>query len=316
MSVIAMPYHVPVMVQEVMTALTVRPGGHYIDCTVGEGGHASAILNMASPGGRLLGMDMDLQALKTAERVLWSYRDSAILVNENFRDLEQVAGRHGYSPVDGILFDLGLSSMQLEGGGRGFSFRRDEPLDMRFDSRQELTAWDVVNEYSSKDLANVLSTYGEERRAGRIASAIVYSRPIDTSLRLAQVVERAVRRSFGRIHPATRTFQAIRMEVNRELDNLESALGQAVSLLKAGGKLVVISYHSLEDRIVKLFMRHADRKARSIHRATIRIISPSKEEVRTNPRSRSARLRVAERTLEGDTPSTDPSTGMGVRSPE
>ena len=181
MSVIAMPYHVPVMVQEVMSALTVRPGGRYIDCTVGEGGHASAILNTASPGGRLLGLDMDLQALKTAERVLWSYRDSAILVNENFRDLEQVAGRHGYSPVDGILFDLGLSSMQLEGGERGFSFRRDEPLDMRFDSRQELTAWDVVNEYSSKELTNVLSTYGEERRAGRIARAIVYSRPIDTS---------------------------------------------------------------------------------------------------------------------------------------
>ncbi len=316
MSVIAMPYHVPVLVQEVLSALQVKPGGSYVDCTVGEGGHASAILEAASPGGRLLGIDMDLQALKTAERVLWSYRDSSVLVNENFRDLEQVAERHGFTPVDGILFDLGLSSLQLQGGGRGFSFRTEEPLDMRFDNRQELTAWDVVNEYSSEELARVLSTYGEERRSNRIAKAIVYSRPIDTSLRLAQVVQRATRRPLGRIHPATRTFQAIRIEVNRELDNLESVLGQAVSLLKAGGKLVVISYHSLEDRIVKLFLRYADRKARTLHRDNIRIIPPSKEEVRTNPRSRSARLRVAERILEGDNPSTDPSTGMGVRSPE
>jgi 16S rRNA (cytosine1402-N4)-methyltransferase len=311
-----MPYHVPVLVQEVLSALQVKPGGSYVDCTVGEGGHASAILEAASPGGRLLGIDMDLQALKTAERVLWSYRDSSVLVNENFRDLEQVAERHGFTPVDGILFDLGLSSLQLQGGGRGFSFRTEEPLDMRFDNRQELTAWDVVNEYSSEELARVLSTYGEERRSNRIAQAIVYSRPIDTSLRLAQVVQRATRRPLGRIHPATRTFQAIRIEVNRELDNLESVLGQAVSLLKAGGKLVVISYHSLEDRIVKLFLRYADRKARTLHRDNIRIIPPSKEEVRTNPRSRSARLRVAERILEGDNPSTDPSTGMGVRSPE
>ena len=316
MSVIAMPYHVPVLVQEVLSALQVKPGGSYVDCTVGEGGHASAILEAASPGGRLLGIDMDLQALKTAERVLWSYRDSSVLVNENFRDLEQVAERHGFTPVDGILFDLGLSSLQLQGGGRGFSFRTEEPLDMRFDNRQELTAWDVVNEYSSEELARVLSTYGEERRSNRIAKAIVYSRPIDTSLRLAQVVQRATRRPLGRIHPATRTFQAIRIEVNRELDNLESVLGQAVSILKAGGKLVVISYHSLEDRIVKLFLRYADRKARTLHRDNIRIIPPSKEEVRTNPRSRSARLRVAERILEGDNPSTDPSTGMGVRSPE
>ena len=316
MSVIAMPYHVPVLVQEVLSALQVKPGGSYVDCTVGEGGHASAILEAASPGGRLLGIDMDLQALKTAERVLWSYRDSSVLVNENFRDLEQVAERHGFTPVDGILFDLGLSSLQLQGGGRGFSFRTEEPLDMRFDNRQELTAWDVVNEYTSEELARVLSTYGEERRSNRIAKAIVYSRPIDTSLRLAQVVQRATRRPLGRIHPATRTFQAIRIEVNRELDNLESVLGQAVSLLKAGGKLVVISYHSLEDRIVKLFLRYADRKARTLHRDNIRIIPPSKAEVRTNPRSRSARLRVAERILEGDNPSTDPSTGMGVRSPE
>ena len=316
MSVIAMPYHVPVLVQEVLSALQVKPGGSYVDCTVGEGGHASAILEAASPGGRLLGIDMDLQALKTAERVLWSYRDSSVLVNENFRDLEQVAERHGFTPVDGILFDLGLSSLQLQGGGRGFSFRTEEPLDMRFDNRQEITAWDVVNEYTSEELARVLSTYGEERRSNRIAKAIVYSRPIDTSLRLAQVVQRATRRPLGRIHPATRTFQAIRIEVNRELDNLESVLGQAVSLLKAGGKLVVISYHSLEDRIVKLFLRYADRKARTLHRDNIRIIPPSKEEVRTNPRSRSARLRVAERILEGDNPSTDPSTGMGVRSPE
>ena len=316
MSVVTMAYHVPVLMQETMSALQVKPGGSYIDCTVGEGGHAAAILNVASPGGRLLGIDMDLQALKTAEETLWSYREDAVLANENFRDLEQVAERHGFTSVDGILFDLGISSLQLEGGGRGFSFRKDEPLDMRFDSRQELTAWDVVNEYTGEELTQVIATYGEERRARQIAKAIVYSRPIDTSLRLAQVVEGAARRSFGRIHPATRAFQAIRIEVNRELDNLERALGQAVSLLKAGGRLAVISYHSLEDRIVKLFLRYADRKAGTIRRVNTKIISPSKEEVRTNPRSRSARLRVAERILEGDNPSTDPSAGTGVRSPD
>ena len=316
MSVVTMAYHVPVLMQETMSALQVKPGGSYIDCTVGEGGHAAAILNVASPGGRLLGIDMDLQALKTAEETLWSYREDAVLANENFRDLEQVAERHGFTSVDGILFDLGISSLQLEGGGRGFSFRKDEPLDMRFDNRQELTAWDVVNEYTGEELTQVIATYGEERRARQIAKAIVYSRPIDTSLRLAQVVEGAARRSFGRIHPATRAFQAIRIEVNRELDNLERALGQAVSLLKAGGWLAVISYHSLEDRIVKLFLRYADRKAGTIRRVNTKIISPSKEEVRTNPRSRSARLRVAERILEGDNPSTDPSAGTGVRSPD
>ena len=311
MSVAEMTYHVPVLVKETVTALQVKPGGSYIDCTVGEGGHAAAILEAASPDGRLLGLDLDLDALKTAESNLQQYRDTATLVNESFGDLAEVARQNGYEPVDGILFDLGLSSLQLEGAGRGFSFRREEPLDMRFDTRQELTAWDVVNEYSDQELAGVISRYGEERRADRIATAIVYSRPIDTSLQLAQVVAKAARRPFGRSHPATRTFQAIRMEVNRELDHIETALNQAVTLLKTGGRLVVISYHSLEDRLVKLFLRYADKKAGILYRPTIRIISPSREEVRANRRSRSARLRVAERKSEGDNPSIDLSPGKG-----
>lgn len=316
MSTAVMAYHIPVMVQETLSALQVKPGGSYIDCTVGEGGHAAAILAAAAPGGRLLGLDADAEALSTAEQTLRDHWQGATLVNQSYSDLEDVAVQHGFNPVDGILFDLGLSSLQLEGEGRGFSFRLDEPLDMRFDTRQELTAWHVVNEYSGEELTGVISRYGEERRAERIARAIAYCRPIYSSLDLAQVVARAVRRPFGRTHPATRTFQAIRMEVNRELDNIDTALHQAVSLLKAGGRLVVISYHSLEDRLVKLFLRYADRDAGTMHRPTLRIISPSREEVRTNPRSRSARLRVAERKSEGDTPSIDPSPGTGERPPE
>ena len=311
-----MKYHEPVLVNETLSALQVTPGGSYIDCTVGEGGHAAAILEAAAPGGRLLGLDLETRALETAEDALKDYWQTTTLVNESYKDLTDVALKHGFMPADGILFDLGLSSLQLEGTGRGFSFRRDEPLDMRFDTRQELTAWHVVNEYSGEELAGVIDRYGEERRAVRIARAIAYCRPIYTSLELADVVAKAARRPFGRTHPATRTFQAIRMEVNRELDNIETALHQAVSLLKTGGRLVVISYHSLEDRLVKLFLRYADRQAGSVHRPTMRIISPSREEVRANPRSRSARLRVAERKSEGESPSIDHSPGTGGRSPE
>lgn len=295
MSVIAMPYHVPVLTQQVVESLQVKAGGSYIDCTVGEGGHSKAILEASSPGGRLLGIDGDLQALQTAEEQLRPFRDLWTLTNDNFSDLNRIAKDQGFHPVDGILFDLGLSSLQLEGGGRGFSFRADEPLDMRFDLRQEVTAWEVVNRYSQGDLARIIHTYGEEHRAGRIAREIVESRPIDTSLQLAQVVSRAARQPWSRIHPATRTFQAVRMEVNRELENLELALRQAICLLASGGRIVVISYHSLEDRLVKNFFREESGEAKNIRLVTKKVISPSHEEVRINRRSRSARMRVAER---------------------
>ncbi|MQF48344.1 16S rRNA (cytosine(1402)-N(4))-methyltransferase RsmH [SAR202 cluster bacterium AC-647-N09_OGT_505m] len=290
-----MAYHTPVLTQQVLEGLQVKTGGSYIDCTVGEGGHSIAILEAISPGGQLLGLDLDPLALETAEERLRSFRDVATLTNDNFSDLRRIARDQGFYSVDGILFDVGLSSLQLEGEGRGFSFRAEDPLDMRFDPRQDLTAWEVVNQYSQGDLTQIIGAYGEERKAGRIAREIVESRPIDTSLRLAQVVVRAVRRPWSPIHPATRTFQAIRIEVNRELENLEVGLRQAISLLEHGGRLVIIAYHSLEDRIVKNFFRHESRDQESIRLINKKIISPSREEVRTNIRSRSARMRVAER---------------------
>ena len=295
MSVITMAYHVPVLTQQVLEGLQVKAGGSYIDCTVGEGGHSRAILEASSPEGQLLGIDLDPQALETAEERLRSFRELTILTNDNFSDLRRIARDQGFYSVDGILFDVGLSSLQLEGEGRGFSFRAEDPLDMRFDPRQEFTAWEVVNYYSQEDLTRIIGAYGEEWKAGSIARQIVESRPIDTSLQLAQVVARAVKRPWSRIHPATRTFQAIRIEVNRELENLELALRQAVSLLEHGGRLVVIAYHSLEDRLVKGFFRQESRETKSIRLINKKIISPSREEVRTNYRSRSARMRVAER---------------------
>ena len=290
-----MPYHTPVLVDEAIDGLRVMPGGSYVDCTVGEGGHAEAILEAASPGGRLLGIDMDPAALAIAADRLYDHRDCFALANDNFRNLEAVARESGFDFVDGILMDLGLSSLQLEGEGRGFSFRNEEPLDMRFDPRQELSAWDVVNHYSQPELARIITSYGEERRADRIARELVENRPIDTSLHLAQVVSGVVRRPWGRVHPATQVFQAIRMEVNGELQNLSMALEQALRLLRPEGRLVVISYHSLEDRMVKTFLRRESREAGSLRIVNKKIISPSREEVRFNRRSRSARMRVAER---------------------
>ena len=295
MSVMTMTYHVPVLTHEVIEGLQVEAGGSYIDCNVGEGGHSQAILEASSPGGRLLGIDLDPQALETAEENLRAFRDLIVLTNDNFSNLSRIAKEQELDSVDGILFDLGLSSLQLEGESRGFSFRADEPLDMRFDPRQEVTAWEIINHYSEKDITRIISTYGEERRADRIAREILENRPIDTSLQFARVVSRAIRRPWGRTHPATRTFQAIRVEVNRELENLGIALKQAIPLLKRGGRLVIICYHSLEDRLVKNFFRQESREVKSIRLINKKIISPSHEEVRTNHRSRSARMRVAER---------------------
>ena len=290
-----MPYHTPVLVGESVEGLRVTPGGTYIDCTVGEGGHAWAILDAASPGGRLLGIDMDPAALATAADRLSPHRDLYALANDNFRNLEAIARENGYGCVDGILMDLGLSSLQLEGEGRGFSFRFEEPLDMRFDPSQELTAWEVVNYYSQLELTRIFRSFGEERRADRIAQGVVENRPIDTSLHLAQVVSRVTLRPWSRVHPATQVFQAIRMEVNGELENLTMALGQTLHLLRPEGRLVVISYHSLEDRLVKSFLRQESVQAGGLRIVNKKIIPPSREEVRFNRRSRSARMRVAER---------------------
>jgi 16S rRNA (cytosine1402-N4)-methyltransferase len=308
------PAHIPVLVEEVIKALSVQPGGRYIDGTVGEGGHAAAILEHSQPGGQLLGIDADPEAIRIARARLAVYAGSVLLINESFANLQAVCYKHDFLPVHGILFDLGLSSFQLEAEGRGFSFKRDAPLDMRFNPRQELTAADIVDTYSEAELARLIRTYGEESFSHQIARRIVQERPIRSALHLARLVEQAVGGRRGRIHPATRTFQALRIAVNQELENLESALAQAVDLLGFEGRLVVISYHSLEDRIVKQFMRRESQDCICLpetptcvcgHTAKLRlvqkkVITPSLAEVRANPRSRSARLRVAERLINQD----------------
>ncbi len=302
-------YHKPVLLAEALAALKVQPGGRYIDCTVGTGGHAHGILEQSSPGGQLLGIDADSEAIRASKARLYpSYERAVLLVNDKFQNLKDICASHDFRPVHGILFDLGMSSAQLDSGNRGFSFQQDGPLDMRFNPTEGPTAADLVNTLSSFELAQLLKKYGEEKRSKQIARGIVANRPITTTLQLVRVIERAVGGARGRIHPATRTFQALRIAVNSELEHLEIALQQAVGLLGYGGRLVVISYHSLEDRLVKEFMR---REASGClcppgtpvcvcgHTATLKLISkkviaPSPAEVLTNPRSRSAKMRVAE----------------------
>jgi len=300
--------HVPVLYAEALDGLHVRPGGRYIDCTVGGGGHAAGILERSAPDGRLLGLDADPQAIALAGERLQRSVYRVVLVNENFAHLGDVAAAQGFTAVDGILLDLGVSAFQLGPTGRGFSFQVEAPLDMRFDPRQSTTAADLVNRLPEDALADLLFRYGEETRSRRIARAIVAQRPITTTTQLAQVVAQAVGRQ-GRIHPATKSFQALRIAVNQELEVLEAALPQVVALLAPGGYLAIIAFHSLEDRLVKQFLQ---REARHClcpprtpvcvcgHRATLRLmarraIQPSAAEVQRNPRSRSARLRVAQR---------------------
>ncbi len=301
--------HIPVMTGKVTEALNIQHGGRYIDCTVGAGGHAAAILEQSSPGGQLLGIDADPEAAEAARQKLAGYGNSVLIVNDSFFNLEAICLKNDFTPVHGILFDLGLSSMQLEEGGRGFSFQHEAPLDMRFSPDQKLTAADIINKYSEAELARIIREYGEESFSQRIARNIISRRPINTTLELAKVVEQAVGGRKGKIHPATRTFQALRIAVNHELEHLESALRQAVSLLGFEGRLAVISYHSLEDRIVKQFFRReaADcicppqaMKCTCNHSARLKLISkkvitPSEEEIKRNPRSRSAKMRVVER---------------------
>ncbi len=300
--------HIPVLRDEVIDALLVQPGGRYIDCTVGQGGHASAILEHSSPGGQLLGIDLDPQAIAQAKERLLPYSKAAFLINNDYKNLEDICSTLDFQPVHGILFDLGLSSFQLANTSRGFSFRFDAPLDMRFNPAQELTAATIVNTFSEQELVAIIANYGEERRSKHIARSIVASRPINTTLELAAVVQRAVG-IRGRIHPATKTFQALRIAVNQELERLKVALEQTVNLLGFGGRLVAISYHSLEDRLVKEYLNRESRDCICPprtpvcvcgHKATLRLIDkkpivPSPAEIEANPRSRSAKMRVAER---------------------
>jgi 16S rRNA (cytosine1402-N4)-methyltransferase len=307
--------HLPVLAEEVVEMLAPAPGGLQIDATVGGGGHTERILEATDPDGRLLGLDADGAAIARVDRRLRPrFGDRLVLRQANFRELADVAPAAGFEAVDGLLFDLGLSSQQLADRTRGFGFRTGGPLDMRFDASRGTPAAELVATLDAGELAALFRRYGEEPQAGRIARAIVEARraaPIETAEQLAALVERVVPvnpRVRRRIHPATRVFQALRIAVNAELDALQSGLAAAIDLLRPGGRLVVLSYHSLEDRIVKRFIA-AERKGcvcppelpvcvcgrNPRLRPLGKPRTPSPEEVIANPRSRSARLRAAER---------------------
>ena len=303
--------HIPVMLNEVLDALDVRPGGRYVDCTLGGAGHAEAILERAQPGGTLLGIDADAAAIERAKARLAQFEGSAKFAHGNFRDVGDICRQLEFAPVNGVLMDLGLSSYQLAEGD-GFSFRSDTPLDMRFGG-DGITAEEIVNTYSEAELANLIFEYGEDPASRRIARRIVASRPLRTTAELAKAVEQAVgRRAQVNTHPATRTFQALRIAVNQELASLTTALPQAHGLLGFGARLAVLSYHSLEDRIVKEYIRRESRdcicppglpECRCEHKATLRPVTkgalkPTLSEIAANPRARSAKLRAAERITE------------------
>ena len=295
--------HEPVMVDEVLQHLEPARGGLFVDCTVGLGGHARALLEHGAS--RLIGLDRDPTALAHAREALGSYADRVELVHRDYRDIATVLGSRGIREVNGVLVDLGVSSMQLDAPGRGFSFRRDDPLDMRMDPTSGATAAEAIASADEQTLANVIYEFGEERHARRVARAIISARteaPIQTTGRLADVVRRAVpRKGYTRIDPATRTFQAIRIWVNGELDGLDGFLGAATKHLAPGGRLVAITFHSLEDRIVK----HTLRALQSSGEVTIRTkrpVVPAESEVERNARARSAKLRAAERDDRGTAP--------------
>ena len=289
--------HFPVLLEETVNLLSREGEAVYVDTTIGLGGHSYELLRR-NPKAYLIGIDKDPNALEVAERRLKEFEGRFSLYQADYRDIDEVLKAEGVEAVDGILMDLGVSMLQLKTPERGFSFMEEAPLDMRMDPRQRLTAYDVVNRYSERELARIIREYGEERFAPRIARAIVQYRrkkPIETTRELAEIVERAVPKGFyRRIHPATKTFQAIRIEVNRELEHLKEALLKIPNLLKVGGRVAVISFHSLEDRIVKHTFRHFEKEG-LLKVLTKKPITPSEEEIRKNPPSRSAKLRAAER---------------------
>jgi 16S rRNA (cytosine1402-N4)-methyltransferase len=304
-------YHTPVLREEVLTWLITSDGGVYVDATLGGGGHAESILQRLDPTGVLVGLDTDPDAIQFAKSRLSSYQERAVLVHSNFRDISAALRQRGIDHVRGILFDLGVSSYQLDEPSRGFSFRTDDRLDMRMDRAQALDAHTVVNQYEERELADVLWMYGEERASRRIAHAIVRHRtqsPLQTTGELTALIKRTVGERFL-VKSLARVFQALRIEVNNELMNLEAALAQAIALLESGGRLVVISYHSLEDRIVKDTLKSQAASIRPSGNKLVpdtplqpkvkilakKPIGATDEECRMNPRSRSAKLRVAEK---------------------
>jgi 16S rRNA (cytosine1402-N4)-methyltransferase len=305
-----LPVHQPVLAREVVEQLEVVPGGVYLDATVGEGGHSFAILEASSPGGRVLGIELDPRSLGFAAQRLAGFGPRFVPMAGSYSEMTSLVAERGVTAVDGVLLDLGFSLRQIMGEDYGFGFHSGQPLDMRYDPRGTRTADLVVNTYPEKDLADLIYAYGEEPRSRSIARRIVQSRPVRSAAELAELIAGLLGpRRRGRIHPATRTFQALRIEVNGELDNLALGLPAAVSLLAPGGRLVAISYHSLEDRAVKRFISRESARCICPPQAPVcvcghqprlepvrrRVIRPSPEEIESNPRSRSAKMRVARR---------------------
>lgn len=302
------PHH-PVLYQEIIHALRPHSAGRYVDATVGAGGHAWGILTASAPGGLLLGLDLDPQALEIASQRLSAFESRVTLLKTSYTTLQAQLARLGWATVDGIVIDLGVSSMQIDTPERGFSFLMDGPLDMRFSPAQTTSAADLVNTLPETELADLIFRYGEEKLSRRIARAIVQARPLRTTTELANLILKASGGRRERIHPATRTFQALRIAVNQELQSVEDFLPQAVQALAPGGHLAVISFHSLEDRIVKQYFRRESRDCicppeqpvctcghkASIIEITRHPIEATPEEAKTNPRSRSAKLRIIEK---------------------
>jgi 16S rRNA (cytosine1402-N4)-methyltransferase len=301
--------HIPVMVPEILKYLEVSSGGRYIDCTLGEGGHTKSLLEASNPGGEVLGIDADHEAIEVSKNRLEEYGERFIYDNSNFKNIKKIAMKSKFVPCHGILFDLGVSSLQLDKESRGFSFRRKAPLDMRFSINQTLTAQDVLNTFSESEISDILYQYGEERQSRKIAKLIIENRPLSNADELSDLIKKNIRQTNYKINPSTKTFQALRIYINEELNSLSQALEQSLEILGVGGRMAVISYHSLEDRIVKNFFKKESKycicppnipKCDCEHFPKLKIVtkkpvSPSQSEIDANKRSRSAKLRVVER---------------------
>ena len=297
------------MVPEILKYLEVSSGGRYIDCTLGEGGHTKSLLEASNPGGEVLGIDADHEAIEVSKNRLEEYGERFIYDNSNFKNIKKIAMKSKFVPCHGILFDLGVSSLQLDKESRGFSFRRKAPLDMRFSINQTLTAQDVLNTFSESEIADILYQYGEERQSRKIAKLIIENRPLSNADELSDLIKKNIRQTNYKINPSTKTFQALRIYINEELNSLSQALEQSLEILGVGGRMAVISYHSLEDRIVKNFFKKESKycicppnipECDCGHFPKLKIItkkpvSPSQSEIDANKRSRSAKLRVVER---------------------
>lgn len=305
--------HIPIMLNEVIEGLNIKENGIYLDGTLGGAGHSIEIVK-GLKNGQLIGIDQDEIALNKAKEVLADFLDKIVLVNDNYENIDSILKRLNIDKLDGILLDIGVSSHQFDEVSRGFSHNQDAPLDMRMDRKQDLSAWHVVNRYSTQELNDIIFNYGEERWAKRIAEFIVKERatkPINTTLELVSVIKQAIPKKVRMEghHPAKKTFQAIRIEVNRELEVLENSIDKMVKYLNPGGRLVIITFHSLEDRIVKEIFKKLNKdcicppelpkcvcnKVKDIEIITRKPIRPTEEEIRLNPRSRSAKLRIAEK---------------------